>query len=437
MLNRKNLRPSPWLIWGLGAAFFFAEYYARVAPSVMAQDLMQAFQVNAFALGGLSAFFYYAYISMQLPVGMMMDKYGPHRLLTITALICAVGAFVFTYAINIYFADFGRLLMGFGAAFAFVGSLKLASVWFPSNRFGLMAGLTQAIGMLGAATGEGPMSLVVQKIGWQNTMLLIAVIFILLAIAIGLIVRDAPASATHPRRKIGSKKFTLMSSLRLVAKNPQSWVNALYAGFIYAPTAAFAELWGVSYLERAYQIDVTHAATAIGLIFIGWGIGGPLTGYLSDYFSNRKPFMIFSAIAGFVLLTLVLYVKLPLFLVFILLFIYGMTNTGVSISYAVASEINPHHTAGTSMALANMASVIIGASFQPLIGWLLVKHWNGGLLNNIPYYTTADYQTALILLPLCSVLGLITVFFVKETRCQKFEARTDKIDVTSKTCLNI
>lgn len=415
MIRRKNLRPSPWLIWGLGAAFFFAEYYARVAPSVMADDLMRAFDINAFALGGLSAFFYYAYISMQLPVGMMMDKYGPHRLLTVTALICAIGAFGFAYAPNIYFADLGRLCMGFGAAFAFVGSLKLASVWFPASRFGLMAGLTQAVGMLGAATGEGPMSVLVSKIGWHSTMLLIGAVFVLLAIAIGLIVRDAPAKATHPRRKIGSKNFSLFSSLKIVAKNRQSWINAAYAGFVYAPTAAFAELWGVSFLEHAYHIDVTHAATAIGLIFIGWGVGGPVTGHFSDYFGNRKQFMYASALCGLVCLLLILYVHLPLMVIYCLLFIYGMTNTGVSISYAVSAEINPHRTAGTSMALTNMASVIVGASFQPLIGFLLVLHWNGLMHSGAPVYQTSDYQTALLLLPICSFLGFITAFFVKET----------------------
>lgn len=425
MLNRKNVRPSSWLIWGLGAAFFFAEYYARVAPSVMAQDLMRAFQVNAFALGSLSAFFYYAYVSMQVPVGMLMDKYGPHRLLTLTSVICAVGAFSFAFSVSVYMADLSRLLMGFGAAFAFVGSLKLASIWFPAGRFGLMAGLTQAIGMLGAATGEGPMAVLVSHIGWQHTMIVIGVIFLILAVAIGLIVRDAPS--LHPRSKMGAhKQFSLLSSLKIVVANPQSWVNAAYAGFIYAPTAAFAELWGVSFLQHAYQIDVTQAATAIGLIFIGWGVGGPLTGFLSDKSCLRKPYMYGSALCGLICLLLILYVHLPFYFIYILLFIYGLTNTGVSIAYAVASEINPHHTGGTSMALANMASVIIGATFQPLIGWLLVLHWNGIVANGVPVYMVSDYQSALLLLPACSILGFITAFFVKETHCTKVEAQADK-----------
>lgn len=416
----KKSHLSPWLIWGLGAAFFFAEYYARVSPSVMVDDLMAAFNVNAFAIGGLSAIFYYAYISMQLPVGMLMDRYGPHRLLTLTALICGIGAFIFAYAANIGVADLGRLLMGFGAAFAFVGSLKLASIWFPIERFGLMAGLTQAIGMLGAATGEGPMAAIVAKIGWHHTMLLVGTIFLILAVAIGLIIRDVPAG--HPLSRVGTKKHIgLLSSLKQVLTNSQSWYNALYAGLIYAPTAAFGELWGVNFLRQAYHINLERAALGIGFIFIGWGVGGPIAGWLSDRIQRRKPIMITSAIAGALILTMILYLPMPLWLAYVLLFCYGATNTGVAIAYAVASEINPRPISGTSMAFANMASVIIGALFQPLIGLLLVYQWGGLLLHGIPVYTLGSYRIALIILPICSLLGLVAVTKVRETYCKPIQ----------------
>src|ERR1700722_11221771 len=105
---------SPWLIWGLGAAFFFAEYFARVAPSVMVPDLMRDFGVNAQALGTLSAFFYYAYVSMQIPVGILVDRYGPHRLLTVMCILCGLGCLLFASAKDVMAADIGRFLMGFG-----------------------------------------------------------------------------------------------------------------------------------------------------------------------------------------------------------------------------------------------------------------------------------------------------------------------------------
>ncbi len=409
---------SPWLMWGLGAALFFSEYFGRVAPSVMVPELMRDFQVTAFALGALSAFFYYPYIAMQVPVGMMVDRYGPHRLLTSTAIVCAGGCLLFAFANNLATAQLGRMLMGFGAAFAFVGALKLATNWFPPERFGLLAGLTQALGMLGAFVGQAPMAWSVAQFGWRHTLVIVAISFLFLALLIGLIVRDKPQ---------GDKKLkqpqiihtSLLHGLKQVLQNPQSWWNAIYAGLVYAPTAAFAELWGVSFLVNAYGIDTRTAALGIGLIFIGWGIGGPLIGWFSDRILRRKPIMYASALIGCLIMGTILYIpNLPIPLLFALLFGYGVSNTGVATAYAVSAEINPRPIAGTSMAFANMASVIIGAIFQPIIGWLLDKH--AGVTAQVvhPVYQADDFRYALVLLPVCMLLGVFFAKLVKETHCR-------------------
>lgn len=410
----------PWLVWGLAAAFFFCEYFARVAPGVMVPELMKDFNVNALALGSLSAFFYYSYVSMQVPVGILVDRYGPHRLLTTTTFIFGLGCILFGMANNVYVAQAGRFLMGLSGAFAFVGSLKLAAVWFPASRFGLLAGLTQALGMLGAAVGEAPMSISVATIGWRSTMLVIAVIFIVLAIAIGLVVRDRPAGSPPNTDSLTTGR-NILAGLKSVLINQQSWLNALYAGLVYAPTAAFAELWGVSFLVRTHHLDHHWAALGVGLIFIGWGVGGPLVGWWSDAMMRRKPIMLLSAAAGLVIISLILYAPLSKPLLFALLFLYGISNTGVATAYAVSTEINVRAVAGTSLAFANMASVIIGAAFQPIIGGFLERHWNGELLDGVPVYSAADFRSAMILLPICMALGLISAFFVKETFCKAKE----------------
>lgn len=413
---------SPWIIWGLGAGFFFAEYFARVAPSVMAPHLMATFHVDALALGSFSALFYYAYVSMQVPVGMLVDRYGPHRLLTVMALLCTIGTLMFSFAQDFHIAQIGRLLTGFGAAFAFVGSLKLASVWFPPTRFGLLAGITQALGMLGAAVGQAPMALVVTAIGWRQTLFVVAIIFLLLAIGIGLIVRDAPNYLQRSLNGVKAVGPSLWLSFRTVLANKQSWLNASYAGLVYAPTAAFAELWGVSFLQRAYGFSLSQAALAVGGIFIGWGIGGPLMGWVSDKMQRRRPIMFVSALLSCVFIIAAIYApSLSLWQAFVLLFAYGVSNTGVAISYAVSCEINPRPVAGTSMAFANMASVLIGAGFQPLIGWLLVLHWDHVMVNGIPIYSTANFRTALLLLPACSCFGMVFAWWVKETHCRTLE----------------
>lgn len=409
-----------WIVWGLGAAFFFSEYFARVAPSVMVPDLMHAFNTGATGLGALSGFFYYAYVGMQIPVGALVDRYGAHSLLMLTAALCGLGSLIFAYSHTLYLAELARFLMGFGASFAFVGTLKLATVWFPPSRLGLLAGLTQALGMLGASVGQAPMSWSVQLIGWRQTTLWVGVELLVLAALIGLLVRDHPHAETATDNRIHSIG-ELWEGVKQVLKNSQTWVNGAYAGLIFAPTAAFAELWGVDYYEHTFGYSRSKAAFAIGLIFVGWGIGGPISGWVSDRMGLRKPLLYISALGSFATLVMALYLQLPYWMTCSLLCLYGIMNTGLVTSYAVAGEINPRSVSGMSIAFANMTSVLIGALFLPVIGWILELQWDHTMVGGIPLYSPEAYKTAMLTLPGCLLLAFVAAFWVKETYCKRVE----------------
>lgn len=409
----------PWLVWGLAASAFFIEYFARVAPAVMVDSLMHDFKVQALALGSLSAFFYYTYVGMQIPVGILVDRFSLRWLLTSMIFLCGVSCLIFAITTHLQMAEFARLMMGFGAAFAFVSALKVATVWFPAQKFGLLAGLTQALGMLGAAVGQMPMAYLVENLGWRSALTFIAGLMILLSIMVALLVRDP----SLPSSQIKAKKTlndSLWSGLLQVWRNPQSWWNALFAGLLFAPTAALAELWGVKFFRQTYDLSNEMSAMGIGLIFIGWTIGGPLMGWISDKIQRRKVILILSASFSLLFASLVILVPgLPIGILFCLLFLYGFANTGVATAYAVASEINPQAIAGTSVAFANMASVIVGAGFQPLIGWMLQRNWDGTMLQGVPLYSNSDFRSALLILPACLLLALCVACGVKETYCRR------------------
>lgn len=425
-LDTWAVRPSyAWFVWGLGASFFCAEYFARLAPSVMVKQLMKAFQVDALGLGTLSAFFYIAYLVMQLPVGMLIDRYGAHRLLCLSALVCGLSCFLLGFSDSLWMAELSRFMIGFGAAFAFVGTLKLASIWFPPERFGLLAGSTQAIGMLGAAVGEGPVALTVSVIGWRATMHWMGLILIILALLIGLFVKG------HPKQKLAQPDYQLTSlqsmwqGLILVLKNPQTWWVSLFAALIYAPTGSFAELWGVTYLETVDHLSHHVAAEAIGMIFLGWGLGGPLSGWISDRLGLRKPNLYCSAIASLCFLSIVLYVPgLPTLAIFACLFLYGVSNTGLVTAYALSGEINQQSVSGISMAFTNMSSVLLGTLIQPFVGGLLNLNWQGVMLEGVKVYSVSAYQYAMCVMPITLILAFFVSFKVKETYCHRVESST-------------
>ncbi len=414
---------QPWLIWGLGASFFFSEYFARIDPSIIADQLMKDFNVGAFGLGTLSALFYYPYIAMQLPVGSLVDRYGPHRLMTVMALVCGFAAMLFTFSHYFWMAGLARMLMGFSAAFAFVGTLKLATLWFDPKKLGLLAGLTQGSGMFGAAVGSGGFAFLVAAFGWRSTIFTIGVILLVIGVLIGLFVRDGKPVLGNKKVSEKYEPMPILEGLKMVFRNPQSWCNAAYVGLLYAPTGAFAELWGPSFMHRVYGISNTLGSVMISLVFIGWAVGGPLVGWLSDAIGKRRPILFASAGLSGILITLILFVfpgsGLPLWVVMTSMVLYGISNTGVAISYAVAGEINPLRTAGASVAFANMSSIAVAAILQQILGFILTYTWNGKYLNGHQYYSTVNYKLAMIALPVCLLVAFILVFFIRETNCSR------------------
>ncbi|MGD9153663.1 MAG: MFS transporter [Gammaproteobacteria bacterium] len=423
-LKTKKYNILPWLIWGVGATFYFSQYMARVVPSVITQQLAHTFSANAFTLGTLSACFYYAYAPMQIPAGLLIDRFGSGKLLAIATFTTAIGCFIFAYTNNIYIADLSRFLLGLGSAFSFVCTLKLIAQWFPAKNFGLLTSITQGLGMFGAIFGVGIISYTVEKIHWRFCIILIGVIFTILTIMTILVMLKSKRALKKQTKQLHNytttePKTTILECLKTVAKNPQSWINVIFIAALYAPITAFCEFWGTSYLRTVYSISVKHAASGISFIFLGWIIGSPIMGYISDTIGKRRPLMIASAFAGLIFLSAILYLpKLNLIYVFTLLFLFGLTNPGVSISYSLSGEINPSFAAGTSIALANMASVTFGLLGQPLIGWLLDLNWKGAMLNGVRHYSAANYRATMSVLVICMLVACISSFFIKETHCR-------------------
>lgn len=414
--KRKNYLGFAWLVWGLAAAFYFSDYLARVAPGVMHRYLQMDFGINEAGFGILTASFYVPYILMQIPVGLTVDRLSIRWLLTIMSLVTAFGCCVFGLADGLLTASIGRMLIGFSAAFAFICSLRLATSWFPPTMLGLLSGLTQALGMLGAAAGEAPVSFLVSNVGWRHSMLIIAFLFIALSGLLYQFVQDKPGEHRNEIRSVN--RISILDSLKIILSNKQTWLNAMYAGFLFGPTAVIGEAIGPAYLQFGRGLGAHAAAFATGLIFIGWGISGPLSGWISDKMGRRKPLMIISAVCGVILSSLFVFIpEMSQTTAYILFFVFGLTNTGVAISYAVSTEIHDRSVVGTSIAFTNMTSIFVGALFQPLVG-RIIDIVSGPRAYNVETLLLSDFQAGLKLLPLCSLVALILAFTVKETYCK-------------------
>jgi len=407
----------PWIVWGLASCFLFYKYLLQVSPSVMVPDLMKTFSLSGLSMGNLAAFYFYAYLSMQLPVGILLDKYNPRRLITAAVIVCAFGALLFSRATHLMTAELGRLLIGLGGAFSAVGTMKLISLWFPPQKFALVSGLMMTVGMLGAVGGEAPLSYMVIHLGWRQTMLIAAIAGFVLALGIGLIVRDKK-SADQQIAKRSFKEF--YANLLKILKSRQSWFISLYSGLAFAPVSAFAGLWGIPYLMEKYDCGRYLTATLVSLVFMGFAVGSPFAGWLSDHINRRKPIMIVGTTCSVVLLMVILYAgNVSIFALGTLLFVFGLFSGFFFVSFAYMREINASHLSGTSIGFINMFNAACGALSEPLIGKLLDMGWDDKVVDGVRIFSHHDYQRALLVLPIAMALGIFLLFFIPETRCNQ------------------
>ncbi len=422
MTNNKKYLWVAWMICALGAIFYSYEYFLRISPSVMEHALRQHFNLSATGFGLLSAFYYYAYVPMQLPVGVFMDRFGPRRLLTAACLICVVGTFLFADTFSFSVAAVGRFLVGFGSAFAFVGVLKLATLWLPEDKLAMVAGLATALGTIGAMIGDNLLGEMVTWIGWQQTVNFTAIFGIGLTVVLWLGIKDHKRHQKHSGTIHSFRKN--MIDLGIIVRNKQIWINGMYGCLVYLPTTVFAELWGIPYLSHAHGLSHASANFCNSILFLGFTIGAPSMGFISDKLKRRKLPMFVGAVGAAIIMTIILYVPgLHVKTISVLMFFLGLFYSVQSIVFAVGREVSPSEAAGTAIAMTNMV-VMIGAMFlQPLVGrlldWSLIRR--EAMLTTIPFdkmqqfYTAGDYQFALSVIPIGILIAAVLTFFLKET----------------------
>jgi MFS family permease len=401
-----NISKGAWLVWGLGALSFSYAFFQRVAPSVMVEDLMRDFAVGAAVLGNLSAIYLYAYAGLQVPIGLLLDRWGPRRMLAGAALVAALGSAIFAIADGIGLAYLGRLLIGMGSAVGFVGALKLATHWFPPNRFAFISGLTMLVAMVGAIIGQAPLAAMVGAIGWRMSLLAAAAFAALLAAATWLIVRDRPPDDSAAARD-GTARPGLGAGLTRVLTGRQNWIIALYGGAMTAPFLSYAGLWGVSHQMRLYDLDRVAAAASNSLMLVGWAVGAPAGGWISDRLGRRRAPMAAAAVLSLAGWLILLYTPaLSLFADRILLFLIGAVSGAMVICIAAARERAPAEVSGATTGFINTAMVGSGALLQPGIGWLLDINWDGAMRDGARVYTLDAYESAFITLPGCAIIAI-------------------------------
>ncbi|MFA5960756.1 MAG: MFS transporter [Tatlockia sp.] len=402
------------VVCAVGAFFYCYEFILRIIPGALQSELSAAFgYISATTFGQLSAFYYFAYSPMQMPVGMLMDRFGPRRLLTFACLCCTLGSLMFADTSSMLIAGSGRFLVGFGSAFAFVGVLSLALHWLPRRYFSLVAGLITTLGMLGLVYGEVKITDVAVTMGWHHVLTMMVNIGAILSVIIFLIVRDGPEGYAPHKQPLPE----FFSNVWSVLASPQIWLIGFVGACLYTSLSVFGELWGKTYLEQAHHLTKIEAARTVSAMFLGWAVGAPVAGFISDSTGRRVLPLVIGAVMAFICISLVLYCpNLSYTALNILLFFYGLFSATEIIVFIMGKENSGAKLSGTVFAAVNMIVTLGGVIFQPLVGKLLDTFGDSGVVSGEHIYSVLDYQLALSVLPISLLFVTILAFFMKDSR---------------------
>jgi len=418
---------SPGLfVWSFGAVFYLLGFFHRVAPAVITAELMRDFQISAAALGNLSAFYFYSYVAMQIPTGILADRWGPRRLLTLGPLVAAMGAVMFALAPSIAWAAVGRLLIGGSVAVAFVGLLKVAANWFPPHRFALVTGLALFFGIVGAVFAGTPLRFLVDLYGWRSVVLLTAAASLVIGAGTWIFVRDYPHEKGYRDLAIAdsasaSKAETgVLQGIVQVFAYRNTWLLFVIPGGIVGSVLTFSGLWGVPYLTALHGLSTATAATLTSALLVAWAIGGPFFGWLSDRLGNRKKLYLAgcgTAVAGWAVILLATDISLAILIPVLL--ITGFSSGCMIISFAFVKESVPSHLAGTVSGVVNMGVMTGPMVLQPAVGLVLDRMWTGNLEAGVRVYSVGAYHSGFSLMLAWITFSFLLLLFTRETGCRQ------------------
>jgi sugar phosphate permease len=361
---------------GVLIAMFFFSYFYRTSPAVIAPYLSREFSLGAERLGLLSSIFFTVFAAVQIPLGPALDFIGPRRVISILGAVGALGSLIFALAPSYDICLLGRGLTGLGMSCMYMGTLTVVANWYPPRSFATVTGIVASLGNTGALTATLPLALLAGSMGWRGSFLLFAAINFVLAILVWIMVRDRPSTLT-PHFIPPSQKFTPGQAFRAVLGSSYFWTIAILSFFSGGSFLAIQGLWGGPFLMDVFGLTPVGAGSILSSIAIGYIIGCPLIGMISDrVVASRKKLA--SIVLSIYLLTLLLFCTIlqpgRSFLLFPIYFSLGFFASGPVLFLAQLKELFPGQIVGTALTCNNFFSIGGAGILQYLMGWIIERH---------------------------------------------------------------
>ena len=390
--------------WFLCAMFYFYQYATRSAPGVMRPAMAATWGNDPVAT--MNAYYYVIYAFSALAAGALLDRYGP-RLTLPFAAVSVAGPCLLMATGKEHLAVLGFVIQGVGAVFGFIGAVYVAAKYLPPRSLPTFVGLAQMLGMAGAAVGSKPVAVLIDRnsgLGWswQSVWIPLAVFGGILALLLWIVL----PSLTEPKAPFSIKG--LIHPYQVVFENAQTYLCGIIGGLLFAPTTIGVMVWGSSFLHQAEQLRTPDAASLVAMVPVGWIIGCPLLGFISDRIGRRKPVLIAgAAVMGLATLASI-YLEPSVGLRYAIAFTLGIASGAAMIPFSVIKEANPPEVKGSASGAMNFLCFGVTGLLSPVLERMLEPA--AGRIE-----TLSEYQHGLLPLAFGIAVAILLSLFLRET----------------------
>jgi MFS family permease len=400
----------PWVMWFFAVLFFAYQFIMRVFLGLCVPEIMTKFHVDATEYGLLASMYYYGYAGMQIPIAILLDRFGPRSIISLSCFVYSVAVFLFYWTDQWYLALFARFLIGAASAAGFLGVSKIITLWFPPAHYARMVGLSFSLGLLGAIYGGLPVSYLIGQYGWETVLLMIGTVGLVLTGLLVLTLKPHKHFLLHGSPSILKELKALLSMPILIF---MGFANLLMVGSL----EGFADVWGVPYLMAVYEYHKNESSFITSAVYTGMLIGGPLLAYIAEKF---KVFYQTTALCG-IMMALLLAVMLlsngaiSYTALYVMMFMVGVLCCYQVLVFAIGTMIVPPEMRNMTVAFLNGVNMLGGCFFHPIIGYIMDMFWKGQVAEGQRVYEAHAYTYAVSAIPIAACIGGIIFLFLRPT----------------------
>jgi len=398
-----NLK-APLILWFIATIFFAYQFILRLSVGILREDIIQKFAIDTAAFGSLAGYYYLGYAGMQIPIGIMLDKFNFRIVTAFAILLTILGTLTFVFSENWNDVLLGRFLIGAGSAAGFLTVAKVIKLFFNEKHHAAMIGFSFTFGLTGAVFGGTPMKLIFNNYGYHNGFISLALGGFLIGVIV-LLVSDKKVERSmdnitnHP---------TVRDIIKLLF-NPVILITGISGGLMVGPLEGFADVWAMPFFQHVHHLKETDAIFVASTVFLGMCVGGPVLAWLANLTKSNILVIILTGLFTLLVFAIIFYQhNLSFTFLTCLMFYLGILCCYQVLVFAFISKIAPASCASMAIAIVNCLNMSFGHFFHIFISKTIQHNWNG-LTNaeGVPVYDLNTYIESLSIIPIACLLGIL------------------------------